>query len=343
VVLCIYKVVGFDSMHSGFWSQLKKPALVLAPMANVTDVAFREVIAMYGKPDVFWTEFVSCNGLLSAGRENLLVDFQFTELQRPIVAQIFGENLATFYECAQLCVELGFDGIDINMGCPDKNVMKQGACGALIDQPDVAVAIIKETQRGAGTLPVSVKTRLGTRKNVIDAWLPRLLETEVPLITVHGRTTKEMSKVPCHWDQIARAVEIVRASGSKTLLFGNGDVKTPAEALKKVEETGVDGVMIGRGIFGNPWLFNRERERSTITLGEKLTALRQHVALFDQYLGAHKPFPIMRKHFASYVAGYPNVKQLKIELMDAPDAASVDALLARHLADNELMSKLPVV
>lgn len=328
-------------MNQGFWGELQKPILALAPMANVTDVAFREVIATYGKPDVMWTEFVSCNGLASAGRDNLLVDFKFTETQRPIVAQIFGDRADTFYTAAQLCVELGFDGIDINMGCPDKAILKQGACGALIDRPDVAVDIVRATQRGAGKLPISIKTRLGVRKDVLEEWLPRLLETEPAAITLHGRTCKEMSNVPARWERIAKAVELTRAAGSQTLILGNGDVKNTTDARAKAAEFGVDGVMIGRGIFGNPWAFS-DRARESLTLGEKLTALREHVVLFDQWLGEHKSFALMRKHFSSYIAGYPDVKTLKLALMDAPDATAVVQLLDMTLADAELIQRLPV-
>lgn len=215
-------------MISGFWKKIKKPIFVLAPMANVTDCAFRQIIATYGKPDVLWTEFVSCDGLCSEGKENILIDLKYSEIERPIIAQIFGSKPDNFYKTALMLQELGFDGIDINMGCPDKSVSgKQGSGAALIQDPKLAQQIILETKRGAGQLPVSVKTRLGFNKNVIDTWLPNLLETEPAAITLHARTKKEMSKVPAHWDQIARAVEIRNhfdTSENRTLLLGNGDV-----------------------------------------------------------------------------------------------------------------------
>ncbi len=243
-------------MNLGFWAQLKKPIMALAPMANVTDAAFRHIIANYGRPDVLWTEFVSCDGLCSEGKERLLVDLKFGESERPIVAQFFGATPEHFYKCAQLAQELGFDGIDINMGCPDRSVEKQGAGAALIKNPYLAQKIIYETMRGAGTLPVSVKTRIGYTQNTLHEWLKYLLETECAAITIHARTRKEMSAVPARWDTIREAVEIRDTfckGKEKTLVLGNGDVTTIAEAHARAQETGVDGIMIGRGIFGNPW------------------------------------------------------------------------------------------
>ncbi|MBI2463511.1 tRNA-dihydrouridine synthase family protein [Candidatus Peregrinibacteria bacterium] len=213
-------------MNRGFWKQLAKPFFVLAPMADVTDSAFRQIIAKYGKPDAFFTEFVSTDGLCSIGRKNVMMDLYFTESERPIVAQIWGRNPEHFYTSALLLQELGFDGIDINMGCPDANVCKQGGGAALLKEPELAQTIIRETKRGAGKLPVSVKTRMGYNVDILEDWIPKLLETEPALITVHGRTKKEMSDVPAHWDRIGRAAEIVRSRGSKTLILGNGDVQT---------------------------------------------------------------------------------------------------------------------
>lgn len=304
-------------MTTGFWNSLKKPIMALAPMANVTDTAFRQIIAKYGKPDVMWTEFVSCDGLQSRGREKLLVDFLFTEAERPIVAQIFGSTPEHFYKTAQLIAELGFDGIDINMGCPDRNVEKQGGGAAMIKNPELAKTCIRETMRGAPLVPVSVKTRLGYSKITIEEWLPNLLEMGLAAITIHGRTRKEMSKVAAHWDAIVRAAEIARGSG--TLILGNGDVETLAEAQEKCDRYGVDGVMIGRGIFGNPWLFAGKQ----VSLEEKLRVLAEHSRLFEDLLGRYKSFDIMKKHFKAYVAGFGGAKELRIELMQAKNAADV--------------------
>lgn len=311
-------------MLTGFWKQLKKPIFVLAPMANVTDAAFRRVIAKYGKPDVMWTEFVACDGLMSPGRDRLLVDFMYTEAERPIVAQIFGSNPENFYKTALLIQELGFDGIDINMGCPDRNVEKQGGGACLIKHPLLAQEIIRETKRGAGKLPVSVKTRIGYNKNTLSEWLPYLLETEPVAITVHARTRKEMSKVPANWETVKDAVAIrdkYDSSENKTLILGNGDVKNLAEAEERVKQTGADGVMIGRGIFGNPWLFDRFVDVDSMPIKEKLLVMIEHTHLFEKVLGEHKNFDIMKKHYKAYVNGFDGAKELRVQLMEGAKTA----------------------
>lgn len=322
-------------MQSGFWKKLKKPIFVLAPMANVTDAAFRRVIAKYGKPDVMWTEFVSCDGLMSPGKDKLLVDFMYTEKERPIVAQIFGSKPDNFYKTALFIQELGFDGIDINMGCPDKNVEKQGAGACLMKNPLLAQEIIRATQRGAGKLPVSVKTRIGYNKNTLFEWLPYLLETEPAAITVHARTRKEMSLVPARWETVRDAVSIrdkYDSSENKTLILGNGDVKNLAEAEERVKSTGADGVMIGRGIFGNPWLFNKKIDVNKISLKEKLSVMIEHTYMFEKILGEHKNFDIMKKHYKAYVNGFDGAKELRIRLMEgAKTAADVERIVLEFL------------
>lgn len=322
-------------MQTGFWKKLKKPIMVLAPMANVTDAAFRRIIAKYGKPDVTWTEFVSCDGLMSPGQKKLLVDFMYTEAERPIVAQIFGSKPENFYKTALLIQELGFDGIDINMGCPDKNVEKQGAGACLIKNPKLAQEIILATKRGAGNLPVSVKTRIGYNKNSLSEWLPALLETEPAAITIHARTRKEMSLVPANWATVADAVRIrdeYDNSENKTLILGNGDVKDLADAEERIKISGADGVMIGRGIFGNPWLFNRNVDYAQIPIAEKLKVMIEHTYLFEQILGEHKNFDIMKKHYKAYVNGFDGAKELRIKLMEgAKTAADVERITNDHL------------
>lgn len=314
---------------------MKKPIFTLAPMANVTDAAFRRIIAKYGKPDVMWTEFVSCDGLVSRGKDKLLIDFMYTESERPIVAQIFGSKPENFYKTALLIQELGFDGIDINMGCPDRNVEKQGAGACLMKNPLLAQEIIRATQKGAGKLPVSVKTRIGYNKNTLSEWLPYLLETGVAAITVHARTRKEMSLVPANWDTVRDAV-VMRDkydnSENKTLILGNGDVKDLADGEVKIKATGADGVMIGRGIFGNPWLFNRDVDVNTISIKEKLSVMIEHTYMFEKILGEHKNFDIMKKHYKAYVNGFDGAKELRIKLMEgAKTAADVEKIVIDFL------------
>ncbi|MEX2052440.1 MAG: tRNA-dihydrouridine synthase family protein, partial [Candidatus Paceibacterota bacterium] len=215
----------------GFWSNLKRPIFVLAPMADVTDCAFRQIIAKYGKPDVFWTEFVAADGLAHpVAREKLLIDLRYSVDERPIVAQLFGGKPENIREASQLCAELGFDGVDINMGCPDRSVEKQCAGAAMMKDPALAREIIRAAKESG--LPVSVKTRLGYSKNEIETWLPELLTEDIAVLTVHLRTRKEMSNVPARWDLMKRIVEIRNESGKDTLIFGNGDVVDTDDARR---------------------------------------------------------------------------------------------------------------
>lgn len=311
-------------MNYGFWGKLEKPFFALAPMANVTDTVFRQIIIKHGRPDVLWTEFVACDGLCSEGREALLRDLQFLPEERPIVAQIFGAEPKNFYETAKLVAELGFDGVDINMGCPDKNIVKTGSCSALIRTPELACEIIKATQEGVAAsgrdIPVSVKTRLGFYKDEIDTWIPTLLLMNIPVLTIHGRTRKEMSKVPARWAQIKEVVEMAKGTG--TLIIGNGDVTSLDDARQKVEETGVDGVMLGRAIFGNPWLFNREGKIPT--LEEKLLAMVEHTHLFEKTWSDTKSFELMKKHYKAYVNGFDGAKALRVKLMECHSADAIE-------------------
>lgn len=310
-----------------FWAELQRPFFVLAPMADVTDAAFRRMIAKYSSPATFvtYTEFVSADGLCLApeeGRAKLMRDLLFTEAERPIVAQFFTANPAHMEKVAALASELGFNGVDINMGCPAGPVMNQGAGAELIKNPDLAVELIAAAKRGAPNLPVSVKTRLGYNTDALEEWIPKLLSAEPVVLTLHARTRKDMSKVPARWERVKRAVEIRNELGSKTLIVGNGDVKNMKEALARVAETGADGVMIGRGIFGTPWLFDL-RSR-TYTTAEKLRIAVEHTKLFEELLGDIKSFAIMKKHFKAYVEGFPGAKELRMELMETTSAKEVE-------------------
>jgi nifR3 family TIM-barrel protein len=307
----------------GFWAKLKKPIFVLAPMADVTDCAFRQIINKYGKPDVFWTEFVSADGLAHPqAREKLLIDLKFEKNEHPIVAQIFGGKPENIREAARLCKELGFDGIDINMGCPDKSIEKQCAGAGMIKDPELARAVIRAAIEGAGGLPVSVKTRLGYNKNEMETWLPELLKEDIAVLTVHLRTRKEMSLVPAHWDLMERIVEIRNELEKDTLIFGNGDVLDIADAKKKAADTGCDGVMLGRAIFGNPWLFAGKIPN----IEEKLKVMIEHTKLFEEKLGKHKNFAIMKKHYKAYVNNFDGAKELRMKLMEAENAAQVEEI-----------------
>jgi nifR3 family TIM-barrel protein len=318
-----------------FWQKLKKPIIVLAPMADVTDAAFRNVIAKYGKPDVTWTEFVSADGLCRAteeGKQKLLRDLLYSESERPIVAQLFGSNPEYMERAAALCRELGFDGIDINMGCPDKGVEKQGAGAAHIKNPKRAREVIAAAKQGAGSLPVSVKTRIGYNKNELEQWLPELLAEEPAVVTIHARTRKEMSNVPARWEHVKEAVEIRNRLGSKTLIFGNGDVTDVSDAKRKAAETGADGVMLGRAIFGNPFLFSEEKcPEGTEGLKLRLGVMIEHTKLFEKLLGDIKNFSIMKKHYKAYVTGFEGAAELRAKLMAANSAGEVERIVEEYL------------
>lgn len=317
----------------GFWEDLaatKKPLFVLAPMADVTDCVFRTIINKYGKPDVFWTEFVSADGLASPkGREALMIDLKYSAAEHPIVAQLFGSNPDNMESAARLCASLGFDGIDINMGCPDKTILKQKAGAAQIQNPENALDVIAAAKRGAPNLPISVKTRLGFNKDEFETWIPQLLSANLAAITIHGRTKKEMSKVPARWNDIARVAEIVKKSGKKTLILGNGDVKDLEDAKEKSKASGVDGVMLGRAIFGNPWLFSTDKKE--ITVKEKLEVMLEHTKLFTEMLGSYKSFGIMKKHYKAYVNNFALAKELRSELMEASDYETIERITREFL------------
>ena len=318
-----------------FWETLPKPFFALAPLADVTDAAFRRVIAKYSKPAgpaVIYTEFVSADGLALApeeGRAKLMRDLVFSEEERPIVAQFFTAIPEHMEKAAALAAKLGFDGVDLNMGCPDRTIEKQGAGAKLTLNPKLAQKLIAAAKRGAPGLPVSVKTRLGYNKDVLEELLPVLLEAEPAAVVLHARTRKEMSKVDAHWDRVKRAVEIRNEKGSKTLIVGNGDVKDLTDARQKAEESDADGVMLGRAIFGRPWLFSNSQEyENTLT---KLRILIEHTKLFEKLLGDIKNFAIMKKHFKAYVEGFPGAKELRVKLMEAENAAEVEGLVEEFL------------
>lgn len=341
-----------------FWEKLKKPILCLAPMADVTDCAFRQIIAKYGKPDIFWTEFVSADGLAHPlARKKLLIDLKFSKNEHPIVAQIFGSKPENIKSAATLCKKLGFDGIDINMGCPDKSVEKQCSGAAMMKNPSLAREIIKAAKEGAKDLPISVKTRIGYNKNEIETWIPELLKGDLAALTIHLRTRKEMSDVEAHWELMKRIVEIRDEMKKNTLIIGNGDVADIEDGIRKCKETGCDGVMLGRAIFGNPWLFAELKNfedgnffqhkkyfadgrfqpkvgvmSKNISYAEKLKVLTEHTKLFKKMLGKHKNFAIMKKHFKAYVNGFDGAKELRVELMETENSKQVGKIINDFLA-----------
>ncbi|MEO6536538.1 MAG: tRNA-dihydrouridine synthase [Candidatus Paceibacterota bacterium] len=321
-----------------FWKKLAKPLFVLAPMADVTDPAYRRLIAETGAPSVTWTEFVSADGLYHTrekkgmkDEENPLVrDLLFTPGEHPIVAQLFSSHPDMMEYAAKLCAERGFDGVDINMGCPDKSIEKQGCGAAMIKHPDVAVEIIRAAKKSG--LPVSVKTRIGYNAEDIDGWLPVLLKEDIEVLTVHLRTRKEMSKTAAHWELMPRIVALRNELAPGTLIIGNGDVSDMNDAKQKILETGCDGVMFGRAIFGNPWLFT-EREAEDIAAAERLTALATLARYFNDMKPA-KSFHILKKHIKAFIVGFDGAPELRTALMDTSSVEELLALLdAQHLQE----------
>ncbi|MBP9782792.1 MAG: tRNA-dihydrouridine synthase, partial [Candidatus Pacebacteria bacterium] len=237
---------------------------------------------------------------------------------------------------AALCRELGFDGIDINMGCPDKSIEKQGAGAAHIKDWKTAQAVIRAAQEGAQDLPVSVKTRIGYNKIEFMEWLPKILECNIPTLTIHLRTRKEMSLVDAHWELMPEIVKLVRditgdLSEGGTIILGNGDVKSVTEGKQKARDTGANGVMIGRGIFGTPWFFNEQEFNRGKSIEERLKICIEHTKLYEEKLGDIKSFAIMKKHYKAYVNGFDGAKELRMELMECKNATEVEAVITLWL------------
>ncbi len=358
-----------------FWQTLPKPYFVVAPMADVTDAAFRRMIAKYsahtradgtvGGPDVMWTEFVAADGLVRAtpeGKVKLMQDLIYAEEERPIVAQLFSRHPEHMEYAAKLCLELGFDGVDINMGCPAGAIIDQGCGAAMIKTPELAALVIQAAKRGAksddGGIPVSVKTRLGYNTDQVEDWIPVVLAEKPAVLTIHARTRKEMSKVPAQWERFERIVELRNNISPETKIIGNGDVLSLADAEAKAAASGVDGIMVGRALFGNPWFFHPTRRLPTrltalpthgvnrdtimtadtantdleyITLEERLRVLVEHTYLFCELL-PHKNFAVMKKHYKAYVGGFPGAVDFRVQLMEAETPEAVEQLVHKFLA-----------
>lgn len=360
-----------------FWRTLPKPFLTVAPMADVTDAAFRRMIAKYSVPErttestvnpfVMWTEFVAADGLMRAtpeGKEKLMADLKYSEEERPIIAQLFSSKPEYMKQAAQLCVELGYDGIDINMGCPDRSIEKQGCGSAMIKTPEIAKEIIQAAKQGAvkenSRIPISVKTRIGYDVDEIETWIPHLLKEKPDALTVHLRTRKQMSKVPAAWEKLTRIVELRDQISPETVIIGNGDVLSADDGRLKAIRTGADGAMVGRALFGNPWFFHPYRRLPTrltalpthgvnrdtiieedmsdesieyVTLEERLSVMVEHTKLFVELL-PFKNFSVMKKHYKAYVNGFKGAAHLRAALMVTNSPEEVEAIVHEFLAQN---------
>ena len=311
------------------YKDLPRPFLVLAPMDDVTDTVFRRVVAECAAPDLFFTEFVNVDGLQSPGRPNLLKKITFTPEEQPLIAQIWGKNPENYYKTAQELVEMGFAGIDINMGCPAKTEVKNGCCAALICNRPLALDIIKATQEGAaGRVPVSVKTRLGF--NEVDlSWHELLLGQNLDMLTLHGRTRKEMSAVPAHWDLIGEVRKMRDAIAPATLFVGNGDVRDRQHAEELAAQYGLDGVMIGRGIFKDPFAFAKQSDWESYSRQDRIDMYAKHVRLFaDTWKPGERNIATLNKFCKIYVNGFDGAKELREELMAAKSTDELLTILA---------------
>lgn len=314
-------------MKENFWADLPKPFFILAPMEDVTDVVFRHVVKEAGAPDVFFTEFTNSDSYCHPdGKDSVRGRLVFTEDEQPVVAHIWGDKPEFFREMSIGMAEMGFKGLDINMGCPVPNVAERGKGSGLIRRPATAAELIEAAK--AGGIPVSVKTRIGFEQiDELEGWITHLLEQDIVNLSVHLRTRKEMSKYPAHWDMIPKIVELRDKIAPQTLITINGDIPDRKTGLELVEKYGVDGVMIGRGIFKNPFAFEKEpKEHSS---KELLDLLKLQLDLQDKYselvprsiVGLHRFFKI-------YVKGFPGVNDLRVKLMNTKSTDEVRTILA---------------
>lgn len=324
-------------MATTFWNTFKKPVFSLAPMEDVTDTAFRELVLSISSPDalhVIFTEFVNVEGLNHPiGRERVKHRLQVSDDERKLlndrgtklIAQIWGKDLNAYKEAIKFIEgEYDFDGIDINMGCPVENVVKNGCCSALIQTPDLAQKII-ETCKNEATLPVSVKTRIGFNDVVTESWTRKVLEMEPAAFTIHGRIQKQMSDGEADWDEIRKSVDVRDEMKLDTPVFGNGDVKSLEQAYRYCDEYKVDGVMVGRGIFQNPWMFNADTAPQTPE--DKLRLLWKHAELFRAHWGDGKNYNTLRRFFKIYVTGFSGAAKLRGELMASRDLTQAAGII----------------
>lgn len=302
--------------HKNIWQELRsRPFVALAPMDDVTDVVFRRLVHELAPADVYFTEFASVEGFCSPGRQAIERRLHVHVDEGPVIAQIWGTTPEFFYEMARELMGRGFAGIDINMGCPVRDIIKRGGCSALMNTPELAAEIIAATKAGAGQLPVSVKTRLGWSKPEIRQWLGFLMQQDIAALTVHLRTVKEMSKVDAHWELASELVALRDEVDPELVLVGNGDVENRQEAEARINDIGLDGVMIGRGIFYNPWAFELSPRDHSVE--DRIMALTRHLELFEStWHNDEKHFDPLKRFFKIYIQGFDGASQLRVKLMD---------------------------
>ncbi|MFA6305995.1 MAG: tRNA-dihydrouridine synthase [Candidatus Gracilibacteria bacterium] len=329
-------------VNHGFWDNLKKPIIGLAPMDGVTDPAFRYMVASLGKPSVIFTEFVNVEGL-ARGAEKMMSGFLYSPKERPIVAQLFGTEADSFYKAAVLICHLGFDGIDINMGCPVNKIAKKGAGAALIKNPKLAKKIIKNVSKGindfangislenAGVheniisfckknkmilknpdrkiIPLSVKTRIGYDEICAEQWAETLIGFGVKILTMHGRTLKQLYSGDANWEVLGKVAKICKKND--VIFLGNGNISSIDDAKEKIKECGCDGVLVGRATNGNPWFFKGKEP----SVKNRLSIIKKHVKYFEKL--SYLPFQTLKKHLAWYTKGFDGAKEMRMSFMQA--------------------------
>lgn len=297
------------------WNTLPKPFFVQAPMEDVTDSVFRQIIGSAGKPDLYFTEFTNADAIIRGSEGYVKRCLQFTDMEQPLIVQIWGNNPENYKESAKLLSKQGFQGIDINMGCPVKDVIKRGECSALIKNPELAKELYLAAVEGGGGLPVSIKTRIGFSNIQTEEWIGFLLELHPAAITVHARTAKEMSKVPAHWEEFEKVVQLRDKISPETKIIANGDITSRETGMELVKKYKVDGVMIGRGILHNPWVFNPEVNIEEVSIHDRLSLLKRHIMLFDKTWEKKKNFDLMRKFYKAYLNNFDGASDMRNSLM----------------------------
>ena len=330
---------------------MQKPLYCLAPMEDVTDTVFREVVLRLSDlslPLVLYTEFTSTDGLMHpVGRGKVSHRLQVNASERailrehgiPLVAQIWGANPEYYAQVARELSESGeFDGIDINMGCPVKKIVKQASCSALIAFPDLAKEIIQATIEHS-TLPVSVKTRTGLKRHQTEEWIPTILSCKPAALILHARTQQMMSEFPAEWDQLTVAAKLRNEISPDTVFIGNGDVFSMEDARSMIQNHGVDGAMIGRGIFKDPWIFRPIANHPEMM--ERLDALWLHTSLYEQTWKGEKNFNILKRFFKIYASGFARASELRARLMETHSAADVRKVLDHFIDEQSIEEILP--
>lgn len=311
------------------WQNLKKPFFVLAPMDAVTDTVFRRVIAKAAKPDLFFTEFTNATGWQKAGNKAIAGRLNFTADETPIIAHLWGVVPNDIEQTAKDAMAMGFSGVDLNMGCPAKHVIKHGACSALIHNHSLAGQLINSAKKSG--LPVSVKTRLGIRENEVENWVTFLLEQGIDALTMHCRTQKEMSKAPAQWDNMAIIANLRDKIAPNTKIIVNGDIMDRRQGLEIVEKYSIDGAMIGRGVFHNPFCF--EVQPKTHNKQELLALLKYHLDIFRNTWGEEagkRRFEPLKKFFKVYVRDFDGANDLRSQMMTAHTLNEIEEILSNH-------------